>query len=91
MKLQRRVCHLVWLACLSSCLFSSTAFAQEEREDFTDLCDFLRLYNGASTVLRKKRDFYDLMTAYIARCKEDNVRYAEIFFDPQSKVAIAAR
>lgn len=36
MKLQRRVCHLVWLACLSSCLFSSTAFAQEEREDFTD-------------------------------------------------------
>ena len=55
-----------------------------DRLHFTDLQDFLRSYNAASGVLRHEQDFFDLMSAYIQRCKADNVRYAEIFFDPQS-------
>eukprot|EP00755_Sulcionema_specki_P014165 Sspe_Gene.55953::Locus_30781_Transcript_1_1_Confidence_1.000_Length_813::g.55953::m.55953/K21053/ade; adenine deaminase len=57
---------------------------RESRLNFRNLEDFLSMYNKASSVLVEKRDFYALMAAYIACCKEDNVRYAEIFFDPQS-------
>jgi adenosine deaminase len=56
----------------------------KERENFADLQDFLRMYNGASAMLNKHADFYYLMKQYIIRCKANNVRYAEIFFDPQS-------
>eukprot|EP01064_Diplonema_japonicum_P031475 TRINITY_DN5650_c0_g3_i1.p1 TRINITY_DN5650_c0_g3~~TRINITY_DN5650_c0_g3_i1.p1 ORF type:complete len:372 (+),score=89.93 TRINITY_DN5650_c0_g3_i1:53-1168(+) len=55
-----------------------------KRENYEDLSDFLNLYNTASGVLRKKQDFYDLMVLYITRAKENNIRYSEIFFDPQS-------
>ena len=35
-------------------------------------------------MLKTKDDFYDLMKAFIGKSKENNVQYAEIFFDPQS-------
>jgi len=57
---------------------------RQRRENFLSLQDFLGLYNSASEVLKTCQDFYDLMTAFICKSKQNNVRYAEIFFDPQS-------
>jgi adenosine deaminase len=53
---------------------------RQRRDNFTDLRDFLGLYNSASEVLKTRQDFYDLMTAYICKAKQNNLRYAEIFF-----------
>jgi adenosine deaminase len=52
--------------------------------DFVDLQSFLNIYYEGARVLCKARDFYDLTTAYVRRAAEDNVRHAEIFFDPQT-------
>jgi adenosine deaminase len=50
---------------------------------FTQLQDFLDLYYQGMSVLRSEQDFYDLTLAYLRRATQDNVRHAEIFFDPQ--------
>jgi adenosine deaminase len=52
--------------------------------DFTDLQSFLDIYYEGASVLLKERDFYDLTWAYLVRAHADNVRHAEIFFDPQT-------
>jgi adenosine deaminase len=52
--------------------------------DFTDLQSFLDLYYETADVLRTERDFADLTSAYLERAAADNVRRAEIFFDPQT-------
>ncbi|TWC69777.1 adenosine deaminase [Herbaspirillum sp. SJZ099] len=52
--------------------------------DFSDLQSFLDLYYAGADVLRTEQDFYDMTAAYIARAQADNVRHAEIFFDPQT-------
>ncbi|MEU1803143.1 adenosine deaminase [Streptomyces sp. NPDC019937] len=54
---------------------------------FTDLQDFLNLYYALMTVLRTEDDFADLTNAYLARAREQGVRHAEIFFDPQAHTA----
>ncbi|MFI1204297.1 adenosine deaminase [Streptomyces sp. NPDC020883] len=51
---------------------------------FTDLQSFLNLYYALMEVLRTEDDFDDLAHAYLARAKEQGVRHAEIFFDPQA-------
>ena len=51
---------------------------------FTDLQSFLDLYYAGANVLRTEQDFYDMTAAYIDRARADNVRHAEIFFDPQT-------
>ncbi|MBB3212551.1 adenosine deaminase [Herbaspirillum sp. Sphag1AN] len=51
---------------------------------FTDLQSFLDLYYAGANVLRTEQDFYDMTAAYIAQARADNVRHAEIFFDPQT-------
>src|SRR5579875_3168994 len=51
---------------------------------FHDLSSFLPVYYDAMSVLRNAQDFYDLAFAYLERAASDNVRYAEIFFDPQA-------
>lgn len=51
--------------------------------DFPDLQGFLDLYYGGMAVLREARDFHDLTIAYLERARTENVRHAEIFFDPQ--------
>jgi adenosine deaminase len=38
-------------------------------------------------VLLTEQDFYDMTAAYLARAQADNVRHAEIFFDPQTHTA----
>ncbi|MDP5008950.1 MAG: adenosine deaminase, partial [Glaciimonas sp.] len=51
---------------------------------FTDLQSFLDLYYAGAAVLITEQDFYEMTAAYIVRCRADNVRHTEIFFDPQT-------
>ena len=52
--------------------------------DFSDLQSFLDLYYAGAAVLQTEQDFYDLTMAYVRRALADNVRHAELFFDPQT-------
>lgn len=52
--------------------------------DFSNLQDFLDIYYAGADVLRTEADFRDLAIAYFDRAAADNVRHAEIFFDPQT-------
>ncbi len=51
--------------------------------EFSNLQDFLDIYYQGMSVLRTEEDFFDLTMAYLNRARADNVRHAEIFFDPQ--------
>jgi adenosine deaminase len=51
---------------------------------FHDLPSFLAVYYEGMSVLLTESDFYDLAWAYLSKAHEQNVRYAEIFFDPQA-------
>jgi adenosine deaminase len=51
---------------------------------FTDLQSFLDIYYAGARVLLTGQDFYDLTWAYIETAHAQNVRHAEIFFDPQT-------
>ena len=50
---------------------------------FSNLQDFLDLYYEGMRVLLHEQDFYDLAAAYLKKAASQNVRHAEIFFDPQ--------
>jgi adenine deaminase len=50
---------------------------------FTNLQDFLDLYYQGMSVLLTEADFYDLAMAYFRKAAGQNVRYVELFFDPQ--------
>ena len=52
--------------------------------DFSNLQDFLDIYYAGANVLLTRKDFEDLALAYFRRAAADNVRHAEIFFDPQT-------
>lgn len=52
--------------------------------NFSSLQDFLDIYYAGADVLRTEEDFRDLASAYFYRAAADNVRHAEIFFDPQT-------
>jgi adenine deaminase len=54
---------------------------------FSRLQDFLDIYYAGADVLRTAADFHDLAMAYFDRAAADNVRHAEIFFDPQTHTA----
>jgi adenosine deaminase len=51
---------------------------------FKDLQSFLDVYYAGASVLRTAQDFEDLAWAYFRRAAADNVRHAEVFFDPQT-------
>src|SRR5215813_3198985 len=51
---------------------------------FSDLQSFLDIYYQGTRVLLHDRDFYDLTWAYLQKAHQQNVRHAEIFFDPQA-------
>ena len=51
---------------------------------FSNLQDFLDIYYQGAAVLLTAEDFHDLAMAYFRRAAADNVRHAEIFFDPQT-------
>ena len=52
--------------------------------DFSNLQDFLDIYYAGANVLQTEQDFHDMALAYFQRAAADNVRHAEIFFDPQT-------
>src|SRR5947209_12057581 len=58
---------------------------------FTNLQSFLDVYYQACSVLIHERDFYELTAAYLARARDQGVRHAEIFFDPQTHTARGVR
>jgi adenosine deaminase len=51
---------------------------------FSNLQSFLDVYYQACSVLTHERDFYELTAAYLVRARNQGVRHAEIFFDPQT-------
>ncbi|PYV37149.1 MAG: adenosine deaminase [Acidobacteria bacterium] len=51
---------------------------------FHNLQSFLDIYYEGAAVLIQEQDFYDLAWAYFERAYKQNVRHAEIFFDPQT-------
>jgi adenine deaminase len=54
---------------------------------FTDLQSFLDIYYAGASVLLTEQDFFDLGFAYLEKAAAENVRCAEIFFDPQTHTA----
>jgi len=52
--------------------------------DFHDLPSFLAIYYRAMNVLQDETDFFELTWRYLLKAKEQNVIYAEMFFDPQA-------
>ena len=58
-----------------------------EAYNFHNLQSFLDLYYLGASVLRDEDDFYQLMMAYLLRCKLDNVVHTEVMFDPQTHTA----
>ena len=54
---------------------------------FSDLQSFLDIYYAGASVLLTEQDFFDLGFAYLEKAAAENVRCAEIFFDPQTHTA----
>jgi adenine deaminase len=54
---------------------------------FKNLQSFLDVYYAGASVLRNEEDFYDLTYSYFEKAAKQNVRHAEIFFDPQTHTA----
>ena len=55
--------------------------------EFTDLQSFLDIYYQGTQVLLDEDDFYQMTWAYLQKAAAQNVRHAEIFFDPQAHTA----
>jgi adenosine deaminase len=51
---------------------------------FQNLQSFLDVFYQSSKVLLQQQDFYDLTWAYLQKARQQNIRHAEIFFDPQT-------
>lgn len=56
----------------------------KESYNFHDLTSFLGVYYPGMNVLQTEEDFYELAMEYFKRASEHNVKYAEVFFDPQA-------
>jgi adenosine deaminase len=52
--------------------------------DFHDLPSFLAIYYKAMNVLRNEEDFFEMTWQYLLKARQQNVVYAEMFFDPQA-------
>jgi adenosine deaminase len=52
--------------------------------DFHDLPSFLAIYYQGMSVLQHEQDFFDLTWQYLLKAREQNIVYAELFFDPQA-------
>jgi len=51
--------------------------------DYVDLEDFLRIYYEGIQVLVTEADFHELARTFYARCRDENIVYVDISFDPQ--------
>jgi adenosine deaminase len=54
---------------------------------FDDLPSFLAVYYEGMSVLLTEQDFFDVTYAYLKKARSQNVRYTEMFFDPQAHTA----
>jgi len=52
-----------------------------------DLQEMLAYYYEGIEVLRKESDFFGITYDYLRQCQAENIRYAEISFDPQAHTA----
>jgi adenosine deaminase len=52
--------------------------------DFNDLSSFLAIYYKGMSVLKDETDFFELTWRYLLKAREQNIVYAEMFFDPQA-------
>jgi adenosine deaminase len=52
--------------------------------DFHDLSSFLAIYYKGMSVLKDETDFFELTWRYLLKAREQNIVYAEMFFDPQA-------
>ncbi|KAK3660025.1 hypothetical protein LTR56_000951 [Elasticomyces elasticus] len=55
----------------------------EKLDNSEETLSFFEAYYGGFEVLKTKQDYYDLGMYYFHRAAEMNVRYCELFFDPQ--------
>lgn len=55
--------------------------------DYANLEDFLRVYYEGIEVLVTERDFYEVTRTFLDRCRQENIIYVEISFDPQPHLA----
>jgi adenosine deaminase len=55
--------------------------------NYTGLEDFLRVYYEGIQVLVTERDFYEVTRTFLDRCRQENIIYVEISFDPQPHLA----
>jgi adenosine deaminase len=55
-----------------------------QRRDINQYKMFLDLYYEGLKVLQTEQDFHDLTLDYLRGCKDNNVAYAEMSFDPQA-------
>jgi adenosine deaminase len=62
----------------------ATVEALRRAYEFSDLQSFLDIYYQGAGVLRTRQDFFDMTLAYFRKASSQNVRHAEIFFDPQT-------
>lgn len=57
--------------------------AEGQMSNAEETLSFFEAYYGGFEVLRTTQDYYDLAMHYFTRAAAMNVRYCEIFFDPQ--------
>jgi len=55
----------------------------DRMDNAKETMSFFEAYYGGFLVLKTKRDYYDLAMHYFERAARMNVRYCEVFFDPQ--------
>ncbi|KAK7948630.1 adenosine deaminase [Apiospora aurea] len=67
--------------------YASVEALRKRYEAFTGLDDFLGYYYVAMSALVDASDFARLAEAYFRRAASQNVRHAEVFFDPQAHSA----
>ncbi|GKU11486.1 unnamed protein product [Fusarium langsethiae] len=68
-------------------VYESADKLRERYGRFTCLDDFLHYYYLGMSVLITENDFETLAYQYFQRAASENVRHAEIFFDPQAHIA----
>jgi len=61
-----------------------TVDALRRAYQFTNLQSFLDIYYACAAVLLHEQDFHDMTMAYLRKAASQNVKHAEMFFDPQT-------
>ncbi|RVX72701.1 hypothetical protein B0A52_04099 [Exophiala mesophila] len=65
-------------------LSSLTGSGNTSSYDFHDLTSFLAVYYPNMMVLQTEQDFRDLALSYLTHAATQNIKHAEMFFDPQA-------